>query len=203
MQQQSNKSSKLQEGTWSKGNPRSFTPSQSKWRFGLLLCLTWPVPQIPVPFVVQRKAVPSSCLGSQSSTSSWNSAHSATGTELDSSTGWTQWEKYGEWCGEVDSNCQTSFHFSTVFGMTVLFSIVAFQFEEEFIETKEDLEKLRSGESVNCSLNIDSNIYNKRTTGDIFLKTCNMMWPVCLCMLSSLRMGNVLVSYQVSSLFSV
>lgn len=97
---------------------------------------------------------------------------------MDSLTGWTQWEKYGEWCGEVDSNYQTSFHFSTAFGVTVLFSIVAFQFEEEFIETKEDLEKLRSGESVNCSLNIDSQKCNKRTTGGIFLKICNMMWPV-------------------------
>ncbi|RMC17445.1 hypothetical protein DUI87_06027 [Hirundo rustica rustica] len=42
------------------------------------------------------------------------------------------------------TDCQTSFHFSTAFGVTVLFSIVAFQFEEEFIETKEDLEKLRN-----------------------------------------------------------
>lgn len=52
----------------------------------------------------------------------------------------------------------------------MLFSIVAFQFEEEFIETKEDLEKLRNGESVNCTLNIYSHKYNKRTTEGIFLR---------------------------------
>lgn len=52
----------------------------------------------------------------------------------------------------------------------MLFFIVAFQFEEEFIETKEDLEKLRNGESANCTLNIYSHQYNKRTTSEIFVR---------------------------------
>lgn len=52
----------------------------------------------------------------------------------------------------------------------MLFSIIAFQFEEEFVETKEDLEKLLNGESVNCTLNINSHQYIKRTTGDIFVR---------------------------------
>lgn len=165
MQQQSN--IMLWRGTWNKGNCWSFIPSQSKWSFGVMgSCCGSPG---QCHFVVQREAVPSSCLGLPG-------LHEQLELQLLTQllalngflTGSTQWDKYGEWCGEVSSNCQTSFHFSTAFGVTVLFSIVAFQFEEEFIETKEDLEKLRNGESVNRTLNRNSHTQNKRTTGGIF-----------------------------------
>ncbi|NXE50013.1 GSTA2 transferase, partial [Casuarius casuarius] len=43
-----------------------------------------------------------------------------------------------------------------------LLAAAGVEFEEEFIETKEDLEKLRSSESVNCLLNINLHQYNKR-----------------------------------------
>lgn len=123
------------------------------------------------PLLCKWRQFPALALGSQGSMSSWNCSCSPSYWQwMDSSTGSTQWEKYGEQCEEVDSNCQTSFHFSTAFGVTVLFSIVAFQFEEQFIEKKEDLEKLRNGESVNCTLNVNSHKYNKKTTGGIFLR---------------------------------
>lgn len=50
----------------------------------------------------------------------------------------------------------------------MLFSVFTFQFEEEFIEKKEDLEKLRNGESVNCPLNVSSHQENKRSASSDF-----------------------------------
>lgn len=55
--------------------------------------------------------------------------------------------------------------------------MIAFQFEEQFIEKKEDLEKLRNGESVNGTLSMNSPQYNKGKTGDICVTSpvqCNL-----------------------------
>lgn len=59
----------------------------------------------------------------------------------------------------------------------MLFFIIAFQFEEQFIEKKEDLEKLLSGESVNGTLSINAHQYNKGIRGDICVTSpvqCNL-----------------------------